>query len=116
MDIVADPWWPVLALALISLVDAVMCFAPAQFVRECLDDVRLPQWVRPWLTPIKAAAAAGLVAGLWIDYLGTVTCVALVAYFAIAITMHLRVRDISRNLVNATGMMAISALVTPCFV
>ncbi len=43
-------------------------------------------------------------------YLGAVTCAALVAYFLVAIAMHVRARDLGRNLfVNATGMLGISA-------
>lgn len=116
MIVLADPWWPVVVLALVQVVDALLCVKPARFVEQCLDDVGCPHWVRPWLTPVKAAAASGLVAGLWIDYLGPVVCMALVAYFAIAIAMHVRARDIGRNLVNATGILAMSALVTLCFV
>lgn len=116
MNVIADPWWPVVGLALIQAVDAALCRKPAQFVQRCLDDVRCPARVRPWLTPIKLAASVGLVAGLWVEYLGALTCLALVAYFAIAIAMHLRANDIGRNLLNATGVLAMSAGVTLCFV
>ena len=77
------------------------------------DDVHFPRkwwWV---LTPIKFAAAAGLVAGIWIPYLGLVTCVALAAYFLVAIGMHVAARDFGRNLfVNATGMLVICVATT----
>lgn len=56
----------------------------------------------------SSAAVAGLIAGLWIPYLAAVTCAALIAYFVIAIGMHVAARDLGRNLfVNATGMLAI---------
>ena len=61
------------------------------------------------MSPIKFAAAAGLIAGIWIPYLGIVTTIALVLYFVIAISMHIRARDFGRNLfVNATGMLVLS--------
>ena len=76
--------------------------------RERFDDVRFPRewwWI---FTPIKFAAAAGLIAGIWVPYLGAVTCAALVVYFVVAIGMHLAARDLGRNLfVNATGMLVV---------
>jgi hypothetical protein len=48
------------------------------------------------------------VAGIWIPYLGAVTCAALVLYFVVAVTMHVRARDLGRDLfLNATGMLLI---------
>lgn len=105
MSAFPDPVWPVLVLAFVQLGDGILCIGPVDFVRRCFEGVNWPRhlwWVMP---PLKFAAAAGLVAGIWIPYLGTVTAVALVAYFVIAIGMHLRARDIGRTLfVNATGM------------
>lgn len=64
------------------------------------------------LAPIKVAAALGLVAGIWIPWLGLVTSACLVVYFVVAIGMHLRARDLGRNLfVNATGMLVICVAV-----
>ncbi|MDP9417729.1 MAG: DoxX family protein [Actinomycetota bacterium] len=79
-------------------------------MRRCLEDVRFPRrWWRV-LPVVKVAAAGGLLAGLRVPYLGAVTCGALVAYFLVAIAMHVRARDLGRNLfVNATGMLGISA-------
>ena len=45
------------------------------------------------MAPIKFAAAAGLVGGIWIPYLAAVTCAALILYFVIAISMHIAARD-----------------------
>lgn len=108
MEVQPDPVWPVLVLALIQLVDGVLCVKPVAFIRECLEDVRFPRrwwWVTP---PVKFAAAAGLVAGIWVPGLGLVTSLALVAYFVVAIGMHVRARDFGRNLfLNAIGMLAI---------
>ncbi len=108
MDTLPDPIWPVVVLAAIQVLDGVLSRRPVAFVAQCLEDVRFPR--RWWwtLTPVKFAAAAGLIAGIWIPYLGVVTTVALVAYFAVAIGMHFRARDFGRNLfVNATGMQVI---------
>ena len=116
MPIIASPVWPVLLLALIQLVDAGLCVRPAPFISRCLDDVHCPAAVRRLLTPIKLAATLGLLAGLVLPYLGLVTCLALVAYFGIAVSLHLRYRDLGRNMLNATGLAVLSGAVAFCFV
>ncbi len=58
------------------------------------------------MAPIKFAAAAGLIAGIWIPGLAALTTACLVLYFVVAIIMHIRARDFGRNLfVNASGML-----------
>ena len=107
-----DPTWPVLVLAVIQFGDGLLCVKPAAFIAECFEAVRWPRrwW---WLMPvIKFAAAAGLLAGLWVPYLAALTCAALIWYFVAAIGMHIAARDFGRNLfVNATGMLAICVAV-----
>ena len=107
-----DPTWPVLVLALVTAVDAVLCIKPVPFIARCFRDVDFPErwwWVTPW---IKGAAVLGLVAGVWVPLLGTVTSIALVAYFVVAMTFHIRARDLGRNFfVNATGMLLLSLFV-----
>ncbi|GIF66575.1 hypothetical protein Ais01nite_46100 [Asanoa ishikariensis] len=115
MTIIADPVWPVLVLAAIQYVDAAMCARPVDAVRRCLDDVHAPPLVRRLLTPIKLAAGTGLLLGLVVPYLGVLTCAALVAYFAIAVGMHLRARDLRRNFRNAVGLGVLSGLVSLCY-
>lgn len=103
-----SPVWPVLILALIQFVDAIMCIKPLQFIADCFEGVNWPRrfwWVMP---PIKFAAAAGLILGLWVPYLTAVTCAALVLYFLSAIAMHVAARDFGRNLfLNAAFMLVI---------
>jgi hypothetical protein len=117
MTTLPDPVWPVIVLAAIQLGDAALCVKPVAFVAQCFEDVHFPRrawWIVP---PIKTAAAIGLIAGIWIPYLGLVTSMALVAYFVVAITMHVRARDFGRNLfVNATGMLLLCvAVLVWCF-
>jgi len=103
-----DPVWPVVALALIQVVDGVLCLRPARFIAACLEDVGWPRAYWWMLSPLKFLAAAGLLAGLWIPYLGAVTCAAVLLYFVVAIAMHVRARDFGRNLfVNASGMLLV---------
>lgn len=113
MQTTPDPLWPVVALALIQLADAAFSFRPLPFVRRCLENVHFPERYWGLLTPLKLCAAGGLVLGIWVRWLGLVTTLALVAYFVVAIAMHLRARDLSRELfLNATGMLAICVAVT----
>ena len=110
MQVLADPVWPVVVLAVVQLADAALCVRPVDFVRRCLEDVRFPRRFWRVLPVLKVAAAAGLLAGMWIPHLGALTCAALVAYFLIAIAVHVRARDLGRNLfVNATGMLVLCA-------
>ena len=115
MPILADPVWPVVALAAVQCVDAAISWRPIPAVKRCLDDVHAPPLVRRLLTPVKLAAATGLLAGLVVPYLGVITCAALVLYFAIAVGMHIRYRDLGRNFRNAVGLGVVSGLVSLCY-
>jgi hypothetical protein len=108
MTSVPEPVWPVVVLALISLGDGLLCIKPAPFIAQCFEDVHWPRrhwWLMP---PIKFAAAAGLFAGIWIPGLAALTIACLMLYFVVAIAMHIRARDLGRNLfVNASGMLVL---------
>lgn len=67
---------------------------------------------------IKFAAAIGLAAGVWIPGLGILTAGCLVVYFLVAVALHIRVQDFSRNLfLNAGGMLIIcTGTLIVCFV
>ncbi|MCT7659164.1 DoxX family protein [Mycobacterium deserti] len=108
MTSLPDPQWPVIVLAVIQFGDALMCLKPLRFIEECFTAVNWPRRFWWMMAPIKFAAALGLIAGLWIPYLGALTCAALVAYFVCAIAAHILARDFGRNLfLNATGMLVI---------
>lgn len=108
VSLLPDPAWPVIVLAVITFGDAIICLKPVPFIADCFNDVNFPQRYWRAVPVVKFAAAAGLIAGLWLPGLGLVTSVALVVYFIVAITMHLRARDLGRNLfANATGMLLI---------
>jgi hypothetical protein len=112
--VIPEPVWAAPVLAVIQLADAAFCAVPLRFVTECLDDVRLPQRIRP-LLPILKLAAAGLTAGLWVEHLGAITALCVTAYFILAVGTHIRVRDFGRNIFNATVLLAFSAYVLTTF-
>ncbi|MGO4689563.1 DoxX family protein [Glaciibacter sp. 2TAF33] len=108
MTLLPDPSWPILVLALITFVDGILCLRPAAFIAQCFMDVQWPRKYWRLMPVIKFAAAAGLIAGIWMPVLGIVTTSCLVAYFLVAIAGHVRAHDFGRNLfVNATGMLLI---------
>jgi hypothetical protein len=113
-----DPIWPVVVLAVISFVDGILCIRPIAFIARCFESMGWPRRLWWMMPPIKLAAAAGLLAGIWLPALGLITCSALVLYFVTAITMHLRAHDFGRNLfLNATGMLVIcGATLTSSFI
>jgi hypothetical protein len=113
---VPDPVWPAAALAAFQFADAAFSRRPLWFVEECLDGVRFPRRYWSIFTPIKAAAGAGLLLGLWIPYVGTITAAALVSYFVLAVGSHVRVADMGRYLLSATAMLAASTVVLATFV
>lgn len=105
MDLLPDPIWPVVVLAVVQAVDAAISIKPVDWpVRQCLTGVNVPQrwwWVFPW---VKGASALGLVAGIWVPALGTVTAVALVAYFVLALVAHVRARNFGIFFASAVSM------------
>ena len=109
---VPEPWWPVVLLAVIQLGDAAMCFEPVGLVARCFTDVGLPRALWPVMPWIKVVAAVGLVAGLWVPYVGALTSAALVVYFVCAVSAHIRARDLGRNLfLNASLSLVLCAAV-----
>jgi len=106
MTLLPDPVWLVLVLAFVSFVDGLLCIKPVPFIAQCFEDVRWPRKYWWMAAPIKFAATAGLLLGIWIPGLAALTTACLVLYFVVAISMHIRARDFGRNLfVNATGML-----------
>jgi len=104
-----DPWWPLAAVATIQIADGILSLKPEPFIADCLEGVRFPRRLWWMLPPIKFSAAAGLVAGIWLEPLAVLTAAALVAYFVVAAVMHVRARDFRRHLyVNCLGMLAVS--------
>lgn len=107
-----DPLWPVVLLAVVSCVDGLLCLKPVAFIAQCFEDVDWPRRLWGIMPPIKFAAAAGLIAGIWVPYLGVLTSVAIVLYFVGAVAMHIRAHDFGRNLfLNAAGMLVLSVFV-----
>ncbi|MZD04328.1 hypothetical protein GTW43_04420 [Streptomyces sp. SID5785] len=109
MTLSPDPWWPQAVLAAVLAGDALLSVRPPAFVRTCLHGVGFPEdwW---WsLVVIKLLAAAGLVAGIFVDGVGAAAAAGVVCYFLAASYAHLRARFLRTEFwVNCLGMLALS--------
>lgn len=110
-----NPVWPVVALAAVTAIDGVACIGPVSYIRQALDRIDCPPRIRRLLPPVKFASALGLVVGIWVPVLGLVTSAAMVVYFVIAITVHVRARDTVANTAGAVLMLAAVVATATCF-
>jgi hypothetical protein len=110
-DALASPrTYAVLAAA--QAADAVACAISMPFVTKALDDVKFPAENR-WIFPVvKGASAIGLLSVTRFPALARLTTAMLTVYFALAVTFHLRARDIGLNAAAATTLMATFAAMT----
>lgn len=101
-------------LAALCAASAVGDFRAVPRVVESLEAVRCPPRLMPFLGAIKSAAAIGLIVGLAVDWLGTVTALCLSIYFLLAVLAHVRVKDRLAGTAPAAVMLGLSvaALVT----
>ena len=106
----ASPSWSGIAFAVFLILDGIACLIPIKKVSDGLDAVNCPPTLRRVIPFIKFAAAAGLVIGLWQTWLGLVTAVCLVVYFAIAVGFHVRAKDTIANSAPAVVLLILAAL------
>lgn len=92
--------------------DAVIYAIPLPFVTEGLDKVEFPARYRWIFPPIKAAAAIGLLAARRFPALGRLTTAMLTLYFALAVSAHIRARDISSSMGAAVTFLGLFAAMT----
>ncbi|WP_369212069.1 DoxX family protein [Streptomyces flavofungini] len=80
-----------LAAAMVAF-SAVSVFRRAKWAVDPMADYGIPMSWLPWLGTAKAAGAAGLIAGLFIPYVGAAAAIALILYFTGAVIAVLRAR------------------------
>jgi DoxX-like family len=100
------------ALAAFHAVDAVACGVQIAPIKKTLDEVGLPESVRPALPVVKAAAAVGLLSVSRFPGLARLTTAMLTLYFALALGAHIRVRDKVVNALPAAAFLATFAMMT----
>jgi hypothetical protein len=100
------------ALAAFHAVDAVAAGVQVAPVKKVLDDVGVPEEIRPVFPVVKAAAAVGLASVTRFPGLARLTTAMLTLYFILAVGAHIRVRDKVVNSLPAVIFLVLVAAMT----
>lgn len=100
------------ALAALAAGDAVATAVPVPYIARTLDRLGVPAEIRPVLPVVKAAAALGLLSVFRFPGLARLTTALLTLYFAVAVVLHIRVRDTLADTVPAAAFLAVFAAMT----
>lgn len=99
-------------LAAFQAADAVACAVQVAPIKRILDDLGVPEGVRPVLPVVKGAAAVGLLSVTWFPALARLTTAMLTLYFTLAVGAHIRARDKAVNALPAVSFLALFAAMT----
>jgi hypothetical protein len=100
------------ALAVFHAVDAVACGVQVAPIKKTLDNLGVPDDIRPVLPVVKAAAAVGLLSVTRFPALARLTTAMLTLYFVLAVGAHIRARDKIVNALPAASFLATFAVMT----
>jgi hypothetical protein len=100
------------ALGIFHAGDAVACALQAPPIVKILDDLGVPENIRPVFPVVKAAAAVGLLSVTRFPALARLTTAMLTLYFILAVGAHVRVRDKIANVIPAASFLALCAAMT----
>jgi hypothetical protein len=100
------------ALAAFNAVDAVACGVQVAPIRKTLDNLGVPDNIRPVLPAVKAAAAVGLLSVTRFPALARLTTAMLALYFVLAVGAHIRAHDKVVNALPAASFLAAFAAMT----
>ena len=100
------------ALAVMQAGDAVACALRIPPIEKALDDVGLPERLRPVLPVTKGAAAVGLLSVYRYPTLARVTTFMCTVYFTLAVASHVRAKDWSPGLVAAASFLGLFGAMT----
>lgn len=99
-------------LALMQAADAVACAQQIPPIKKTLDDVGVPEELRPVIPIVKAASAIGLLSVFRFPALARLTTFMLTVYFVLAVGSHVRAKDWSPGLVAASSLLALFGAMT----
>ena len=99
-------------LAAFHAVDAVGCAVQVAPIKKILDDLGVPEGVRPVLPVVKAAAAVGLLSVTWFPALARLTTAMLTLYFVLAVGAHVRAHDKVVKTLPAASFLVLFAVMT----
>jgi hypothetical protein len=100
------------ALAAFHAVDAVGCAVQIAPIKKILDDLGIPEDIRPVLPVVKGAAAIGLASVTRFPALARLTTAMLTLYFILAVGAHVRAKDKIVNTIPAATFLTTFALMT----
>jgi hypothetical protein len=100
------------ALAAFHAVDAVACAVQFAPITKVLNDLDIPEDIRPVFPVVKGAAAIGLASVTRFPALARLTTAMLTLYFILAVGAHVRARDKLVNVIPAASFLATFALMT----
>lgn len=98
------------ALAGFQVLDVIGNAIPRQFVKQHLDHLGVPEYLRPMLPVIKLSSSAGLLLGLKLPRLGVLTAASLVAYYTAAMRFHQLSGDHVVLAMPAAGLVGVAAV------
>lgn len=99
-------------LAAFQAGDAVACAIPLAPIEDLLDQLDVPETVRPVLPVVKAASAIGLLSVFRFPALARLTTAMLTLYFVFALAAHVRARDFTVTALPAASFLALFAVLT----
>ncbi|KXO89906.1 hypothetical protein AXK57_07320 [Tsukamurella pulmonis] len=85
--------------------DGALCIQPVPYIARCLDDVGWPDGGRWFFPVVKGASALGLAAAPRWPGLARLTAIMLTLYFAVAVGLHVRARDLRLNFAAASSLL-----------
>ncbi len=99
-------------LALVCLASAALDFTHNKEVVATLKRLGCPDGFERIAGGVKLLAAIGLIGSMILSHrsaaFSVVTAVCLAVYFALAVVMHLRVKDAAKELLAPAGLMVLS--------
>ncbi|MGO9511787.1 MAG: DoxX family protein [Mycobacterium sp.] len=99
-------------LAAFHAVDAVGCAVQFAPIKKVLDDLDIPEDIRPVFPVVKGAAAIGLASVTRFTALARLTTAMLTLYFILAVGAHVRAKDKFVNTIPAATFLTTFALMT----
>jgi len=98
---------PSLILAFICVASALMDFRHHPSIVESMVRIKSP-YPPELLGRIKVAAAGGLIVGVWLEWLGSITAICLAGYFFIAVAYHRKAKDSIKDTAPAAFLLIVS--------
>lgn len=100
----AQVLWLAILLIVFQIGDAVAAAIPIQYIKDDLTRLGCSEQLQRIIPMVKFASVVGLVIGLFVPVIGVLTCIALGAYFVVALEFHRRANDPIVKYVPAAGI------------